>query len=62
MLSIEPSRRELNGAGDVSDVALEQQASRSAIMDRTRVLAPFLQSHVQPALISAFGDIPFFST
>ena len=26
------------------------------------VLAPFLQSHVQPALISAFGDIPFFST
>ena len=25
------------------------------------VLAPFLQSHVQPALISAFGDIPLFS-
>lgn len=26
------------------------------------VLAPFLQSHVQPALIAAFGDIPLFST
>jgi len=26
------------------------------------VLAPFLQSHVQPALIAAFGDIPVFST
>jgi phosphate transport system permease protein len=25
------------------------------------VLAPFLQSHVQPALIAAFGDIPVFS-
>ncbi|MGD9543872.1 MAG: phosphate ABC transporter permease subunit PstC [Methylocystis sp.] len=26
------------------------------------VLAPFLQTHVQPALIAAFGDIPVFST
>lgn len=25
------------------------------------VLAPFLQTHVQPALIAAFGDIPVFS-
>ncbi|PPD25298.1 MAG: phosphate ABC transporter permease subunit PstC [Methylocystis sp.] len=39
MLSIEPSRRELNGAGDVSDLALEQQASQSVIVERTRVLA-----------------------
>lgn len=39
MVSIEPSRRESNGAGDVSDVALEQQAAQSATLDRTRVLA-----------------------
>ena len=39
MVSIEPSRRESNGAGDVSDVALEQQAAQPAILDRVHVLA-----------------------
>jgi len=39
MVSVGPSRRESNGAGDVSDVALEQQASAPAAVDRTRVLA-----------------------
>ena len=26
------------------------------------VLAPFLQAHVQPALIAAFADMPFLSS